>query len=92
MQGSEKLSETKHIAGRKFRDEARPRAGLLRGREFLMKDLYTFDATEELAEATYNEARDAYNRIFSRIGLPYLVVSADFTFGHRKLSLAACLL
>lgn len=63
------------VTGRKFRDEARPRAGLLRGREFLMKDLYTFDATEELAEATYNEVKEAYKRIFDRIGLPYLVVS-----------------
>lgn len=63
--------------GRKFRDEARPRAGLLRGREFLMKDLYTFDASEELAGATYNEAKEAYVRIFDRIGLPYLVAEAD---------------
>ncbi|KAK9897613.1 class II aaRS and biotin synthetase [Cystobasidium minutum MCA 4210] len=63
--------------GRKFRDEARPRAGLLRGREFLMKDLYTFDASEELAEATYNQVKEAYKRIFDRIGLPYLVAEAD---------------
>lgn len=41
-----------------------------------MKDLYTFDASEELAEATYNDAKQAYTRIFDRVGLPYLVVSA----------------
>jgi prolyl-tRNA synthetase len=41
-----------------------------------MKDLYTFDASKELAEATYNDAKEAYTRIFDRIGLPYLVVSA----------------
>lgn len=60
---------------RKFRDEARPRGGLLRGREFLMKDLYTFDASQQEAIASYNEARQAYDRIFQRIGLPFHVVS-----------------
>lgn len=40
-----------------------------------MKDLYTFDATEDLAQTTYNDAKEAYVRIFDRIGLPYLVVS-----------------
>lgn len=61
--------------GRKFRDEARPRAGLLRGREFLMKDLYTFDASEEQAAVTYEDVKNAYVRIFDRLGLPYSVVS-----------------
>lgn len=63
--------------GRKFRDEARPRAGLLRGKEFLMKDLYTFDATPEGAAASYNEVKQAYNRIFDRIGVEYAVVRKD---------------
>ncbi|CAG8782846.1 20343_t:CDS:2, partial [Gigaspora rosea] len=63
--------------GRKFRDEMRPRAGLLRGREFIMKDLYTFDTTEEAALETYEEVNEAYNKIFSRIGLPFVIAEAD---------------
>ncbi|SCL38641.1 prolyl-tRNA synthetase [Micromonospora pallida] len=60
----------------KFRDEARPRAGLLRGREFLMKDAYSFDLDEAgLAEA-YARHRAAYQRIFDRLGLEYTVVTA----------------
>ena len=60
----------------KFRDEARPRAGLLRGREFLMKDAYSFDLDEAgLAEA-YDKHRGAYQRIFDRLGLDYAIVSA----------------
>ncbi|CAG8837217.1 38975_t:CDS:2, partial [Gigaspora margarita] len=62
---------------RKFRDEMRPRAGLLRGREFIMKDLYTFDTTEETALKTYEEVNEAYNKIFSRIGLPFVIAEAD---------------
>ena len=61
----------------KYRDEARPRAGLLRGREFTMKDAYSFDVTDEgLAEA-YQKQRDAYERIFTRLGVEYAIVSAD---------------
>ena len=63
--------------GRKFRDEARPRGGLLRCREFLMKDLYTFDASKELARLTYDDVKLAYNRIFDRIGVPYSIVRAE---------------
>ncbi|MEU5797305.1 proline--tRNA ligase [Streptomyces sp. NPDC047813] len=60
----------------KFRDEARPRAGILRGREFLMKDSYSFDTADEgLAEA-YARHREAYQRIFARLGLDYRVVAA----------------
>lgn len=62
--------------GRKFRDEARPRAALLRGREFVMKDLYTFDASPEASEATYQAVKAAYCRIFDKIGVPYIVVRA----------------
>jgi prolyl-tRNA synthetase len=62
---------------RKYRDEARPRQGLLRGREFLMKDLYTFDVTEEEARATYDQVRQAYSAFFNELGLPYLVANAD---------------
>ncbi|MGM9444826.1 proline--tRNA ligase [Streptomyces murinus] len=60
----------------KFRDEARPRAGILRGREFLMKDSYSFDTADEgLAEA-YARHREAYQRIFARLGLDYRIVAA----------------
>src|SRR6187402_542728 len=60
----------------KYRDEARPRAGLLRGREFIMKDAYSFDVTDEGLDASYNAQRDAYVRIFDRLGLEYVIVSA----------------
>jgi prolyl-tRNA synthetase len=61
----------------KYRDEARPRAGLLRGREFTMKDAYSFDATDAGLETSYQEQRDAYERIFQRLGLEYVIVNAD---------------
>lgn len=61
----------------KYRDEARPRAGLLRGREFSMKDAYSFDVTDEGLDASYQAQRDAYERIFSRLGLDYVIVHAD---------------
>jgi prolyl-tRNA synthetase len=61
----------------KFRDEPRPRAGLLRCREFLMKDAYSFDADEAGAEASYQAMREAYTRIFDRTGLTYRRVTAD---------------
>jgi prolyl-tRNA synthetase len=60
----------------KFRDEARPRAGLLRGREFVMKDSYSFDLTDEGLEKSYQRHRVAYQRTFDRLGLPYVIVSA----------------
>ncbi|MFD5826762.1 proline--tRNA ligase [Lentzea sp. NPDC060358] len=60
----------------KYRDEARPRAGILRGREFLMKDSYSFDLTDEGLSQSYQDHRDAYIRIFDRLGLDYVVVSA----------------
>ena len=61
----------------KYRDEARPRAGLLRGREFTMKDAYSFDVTDEGLDASYQAQRDAYERIFTRLGLDYVIVAAD---------------
>ncbi|MEV4491174.1 proline--tRNA ligase [Micromonospora coxensis] len=60
----------------KFRDEARPRAGLLRGREFLMKDAYSFDLDESGLQASYDRHRAAYRRIFDRLGLDYTTVRA----------------
>jgi prolyl-tRNA synthetase len=64
-------------AGRKYRDEMRPRSGLLRGREFTMKDLYTFDESLETASITYDDVQGAYHRIFTRIGVPFAVVSVN---------------
>lgn len=61
----------------KYRDEARPRAGLLRGREFTMKDAYSFDYTDAGLDASYQAQRDAYERIFTRLGLEYVIVKAD---------------
>ncbi len=61
----------------KYRDEARPRAGLLRGREFTMKDAYSFDASDAGLDASYLAQRDAYERIFQRLGLSYVIVQAD---------------
>ncbi|MFT4284860.1 MAG: proline--tRNA ligase [Protaetiibacter sp.] len=61
----------------KYRDEARPRAGLLRGREFSMKDAYSFDSTDAGLDASYQAQRDAYERIFARLGLDYVIVQAD---------------
>ena len=60
----------------KYRDEARPRAGILRGREFLMKDSYSFDLSDEGLAASYQAHRDAYIKIFDRLGLNYVIVSA----------------
>jgi prolyl-tRNA synthetase len=61
----------------KYRDEARPRAGLLRGREFTMKDAYSFDYTDAGLDVSYMKQRDAYERIFTRLGLEYEIVAAD---------------
>lgn len=60
----------------KYRDEARPRAGLIRGREFIMKDAYSFDVDDEGLAASYQRQRDAYERIFTRLGLEYVIVAA----------------
>jgi prolyl-tRNA synthetase len=77
----------------KFRDEIRPRFGLMRGREFVMKDAYSFDVNEEGAEASYRKMRDAYNRIFRRCGLEFRAVEADSgsiggSFSHEFMVLA----
>lgn len=60
----------------KFRDEARPRAGLLRGREFLMKDAYSFGLSDESLAEAYAAVRESYQRIFDRIGLSHTIVAA----------------
>ena len=61
----------------KFRDEIRPRFGLMRGREFIMKDAYSFDADETNARVSYQKMYDAYERIFTRCGLKFRAVEAD---------------
>ena len=60
----------------KYRDEARPRAGILRGREFVMKDSYSFDVDDEGLQLSYDRHRDAYIKIFNRLGFEYVVVTA----------------
>jgi prolyl-tRNA synthetase len=77
----------------KFRDERRPRFGVMRGREFTMKDGYSFDATEEGAEESYRRMYEAYCRIFERCGLRFRAVEADTgaiggSFSHEFMVLA----
>ncbi|MFF0496263.1 proline--tRNA ligase [Nocardia aobensis] len=60
----------------KYRDEERPRAGILRGREFVMKDSYSFDLDEDGLKASYAAHRQAYQRIFARLGVEYVIVAA----------------
>ena len=77
----------------KFRDEIRPRFGLMRGREFIMKDAYSFDVSDEAAETSYQKMYDAYNRIFDRCGLDFRCVEADSgtiggSFSHEFMVLA----
>jgi prolyl-tRNA synthetase len=61
----------------KFRDEIRPRFGLMRGREFIMKDLYSFDRDEAGLDVSYKKMYDAYTRVFTRCGLTFRPVEAD---------------
>ncbi|MDF8263271.1 proline--tRNA ligase [Luteipulveratus flavus] len=61
----------------KYRDEARPRAGILRGREFIMKDSYSFDIDQAGLQKAYDAHREAYIRIFNRLGFEYVIVHAD---------------
>lgn len=77
----------------KFRDEIRPRFGLMRGREFVMKDAYSFDSSKEGAEDSYKRMFNAYQRIFSRLGLKFRPVEADTgsiggNFSHEFMVLA----
>ncbi len=77
----------------KFRDEVRPRFGVMRAREFVMKDAYSFDADEAGAEKTYEKMYDAYTRIFARCGLRFKAVEADSgliggRFSHEFMVLA----
>lgn len=78
----------------KFRDEIRPRFGLMRGREFIMKDAYSFDRDDQGADASYHAMYEAYRRIFSRLGLHFRAVEADSgsiggNFSHEFMVLAS---
>lgn len=70
-------SHTDTDTARKYRDEPRPRQGLLRGREFVMKDLYTFDYNVPEALKTYKSVKVAYTQLFDELKIPYLVAAAD---------------
>src|SRR5690625_986199 len=72
-----KLPLTVYQIQTKYRDERRPRFGLLRGREFLMKDAYSFHDSEESLDQSYQEMFTAYNKIFTRLGLNFRSVIAD---------------
>ncbi len=77
----------------KFRDEIRPRFGLMRGREFIMKDAYSFDKDDAGADASYKSMYDAYERVFTRLGLRFKAVEADSgsiggSFSHEFMVLA----
>ena len=72
-----KLPLTLYQIQTKFRDEARPRFGLLRGREFIMKDAYSFHSTDESLEEKYQQMKQAYTNIFTRLGLNFRAVLAD---------------
>ena len=77
----------------KFRDEIRPRFGLMRGREFVMKDAYSFDVDEQGAEIAYEKMKKAYHQIFTRCGLSFRAVEADTgtiggSFSHEFMVLA----
>ncbi|MCL7487953.1 MAG: proline--tRNA ligase [Desulfobulbaceae bacterium] len=77
----------------KFRDEIRPRFGLMRGREFVMKDAYSFDVSDEAAGESYDKMYQAYHRIFRRCGLDFRAVEADTgtiggSFSHEFMVLA----
>src|SRR5215467_523416 len=71
------LPKTFYQIAIKFRDEIRPRFGLMRAKEFIMKDAYSFDGTDEAAQISYRKMYDAYARIFQRCGLKTLAVEAD---------------
>ncbi len=71
------LPYTIYQIGTKFRDEMRPRLGLIRTREFTMKDAYSFDADVESLDNSYQKMFDAYNKIFTTLGMDYVIVRAD---------------
>jgi len=77
MQSYKSMPKTLYQIQTKYRDERRPRFGMIRSREFVMKDAYSFDADEAGLDESYKKMHDAYRRIFDRCGLKYCVVHAD---------------
>ncbi|KAK4938940.1 hypothetical protein LTR10_020688 [Elasticomyces elasticus] len=77
VQNRQQLPVRLYQISRKYRDEKRPRGGLLRGREFLMKDLYTFDATPQEAHKTYDDIKVAYRNFLDELTVPYIEARAD---------------
>ena len=77
MQSYRDLPQRVYQIQNKFRDEPRPRGGLMRVRQFLMKDAYSFDADEEAFQASYDAMHRAYGNIYDRVGVPAIAVEAD---------------
>lgn len=77
VQSYKQLPKNFYQIQNKFRDEIRPRFGLMRAKEFLMKDAYSFDVSDEKAQESYQVMYDTYHRIFKRVGVKYRVVEAD---------------
>ncbi|MFW5846676.1 MAG: proline--tRNA ligase [Nanoarchaeota archaeon] len=77
IQSPKQLPLTLYQIGKKFRDELRPRHGLLRTRDFVMKDAYSFDIDEEGLDVSYRNMRDTYSRIFERLGIEVVPIEAD---------------
>jgi prolyl-tRNA synthetase len=93
LQSYRQLPKNLYQIQTKFRDEIRPRFGLMRGREFIMKDAYSFDVSDEAAGESYTKMYDAYHRIFQRCGLDFRAVEADTgtiggSFSHEFMVLA----
>lgn len=93
LQSYKQLPKNLYQIQTKFRDEIRPRFGLMRGREFVMKDAYSFDMSDEAADESYRKMYDAYHRIFARCGLDFRAVEADTgtiggSFSHEFMVLA----
>ncbi|RJX19387.1 MAG: proline--tRNA ligase [Desulfobulbus sp.] len=94
LQSYRQLPKNLYQIQSKFRDEIRPRFGLMRGREFVMKDAYSFDESDEAAGRSYDRMYEAYHRIFQRCGLEFRAVEADTgtiggSFSHEFMVLAA---
>ena len=77
LQSYKAMPKTVYQIQNKYRDERRPRFGMIRSREFVMKDAYSFDANEAGLDQSYNAMHDAYCKVFDRCGLDYVVVQAD---------------
>ena len=88
VQSYRQLPRTLYQIQTKYRDEIRPRFGLMRAREFIMKDAYSFDADEESAKKSYAAMTTAYGKIFARVGLAALQVEADTGVMGRRVRMS----